>query len=74
MNEIGKMLVGIGILCILVGAALLLGGRIGFPLGRLPGDLSYRGKNFTVFAPVGTSILVSLVLSGILYLVSRFRR
>lgn len=74
MNEIGKALLGIGIVCVLLGAAFLLAGRIGFPLGRLPGDISYRGKNFTVFAPLGTSILVSLILSGILYLVSRFRR
>lgn len=74
MNEIGKALLGIGIVCVLLGAAFLLAGRIGLPLGRLPGDISYRGKNFTVFAPLGTSILVSLLLSGILYLISRFRR
>ena len=73
MNEIGKALVGIGILCALVGALLLVAGRIGLPLGKLPGDISYRGKSFTVFAPLGTSIVVSLVLSGILYLISRFR-
>jgi hypothetical protein len=73
MSELGKALVGIGILCVLVGLALLIGARLGLPLGRLPGDLSYRGKNFTVFAPLGTSILVSLVLSAILYLISRFR-
>lgn len=74
MNEIGKTLIGIGILCVLLGAALLLAGRAGLPLGRLPGDISYRGKNFSVFAPLGTSILISLVLSAILYLISRFRR
>lgn len=74
MNEIGKVLIGIGILCVLAGTALLIAGRLGVPLGRLPGDISYRGKGFTVFAPLGTSILVSLILSGILYLVSRFRR
>ncbi len=74
MSELGKALVGIGILCVLVGLALLIGARLGLPLGRLPGDFLYRGKNFTVFAPLGTSILVSLVLSAILYLISRFRR
>jgi hypothetical protein len=74
MNEIGKTLVSVGVLCVLAGAAFLLASRIGLPWGRLPGDISYRGKNFTVFAPLGTSILVSLVLSGVLYLIARFRR
>ena len=74
MNDIAKLLIGIGILCVLLGAALLVAARIGLPLGRLPGDISYRGKNFTVFAPLGTSILVSIVLSAILFLISRFRR
>lgn len=74
MNEIGKALVGIGVLCVLLGAGLLLAARVGLPLGRLPGDISYRGKNFTVFAPLGTSILISLLLSAILYFISRFRR
>jgi len=74
MNEIGRALVEIGILCVLLGAALLLAGHIGVPLSRLPGDISYRGKNFKVFAPLGTSIVVSLLLSGILYVISRFRR
>jgi hypothetical protein len=53
---------------------LLLAARIGLPLGRLPGDISYRGKNFAVFAPLGTSILISLLLSVVFYLISRFRR
>lgn len=74
MNEIGKALLGFGVVCVLVGAVLVVAGRIGLPLGRLPGDISYRGKSFTVFAPLGTSILISLVLSGILYLIARFRR
>ncbi len=74
MGELGKALVGIGLLLILVGALLLFATRIGLPLGRLPGDISYRGKNFTVFVPLGTSILVSLLLSAILYLFTRFRR
>jgi hypothetical protein len=74
MSELGKALIGIGLLLVLVGALVLLAGRIGLPLGRLPGDISYRGKNFTIFAPLGTSILVSVLLSLILYLFTRFRR
>jgi len=74
MAELGKALLGLGILLVIVGAALLLAGRFGLPLGRLPGDISYRGKNVSVFFPLGTSILVSVVLSVIFYLISRLRR
>ena len=74
MNEVGKMLVGLGLLLALIGALVLLAARIGLPLGRLPGDISYKGKNFSVYVPLGTSILISIVLSVILYLFSRFRR
>jgi len=74
MAELGKALLGLGILLVIVGAALLLAGRFGLPLGRLPGDISYRGKNVSVFFPLGTSILVSVVLSVIFYLISLFRR
>ena len=74
MNELGKALVGFGLLIALIGALVLLAARIGLPLGRLPGDISYKGKNFSVYVPIGTSILISIVLSVILYLISRFRR
>ena len=68
------MLLGIGLLLALIGAAVLLAARIGFPLGRLPGDISYKGKNVSFYFPIGTSILISIVLSLILYFISRFRR
>lgn len=74
MSEIGKALIGIGVICVLLGGGLLLASRVGLPLGRLPGDISYRGKHFTFFAPLGTSILLSVLLSAILYVISRFRR
>ena len=74
MHEIGKALVAVGMLLVLLGGSLLIAARVGLPLGRLPGDISYRGKNFTFFAPLGTSILISVVLSAVLFLISRFRR
>jgi len=74
MNELGKALLGLGLLLAVIGAALLLGGRIGLPLGRLPGDIAYKGKDFSVFFPLGTSILISIVLTALFYLLSRFRR
>jgi hypothetical protein len=74
MNDLGRLLIGIGLLLVVAGGILLLLGRTGFPLGRLPGDISYRGKNVSVYFPLGTSILVSVLLSLVFYLLSRFRR
>jgi hypothetical protein len=74
MNELGKALLGLGLLLALVGALVLLVARTGLPLGRLPGDISYKGRNFSVYVPLATSILISIVLSVILYLFSLFRR
>ena len=73
-GDFGKMLLGLGLLLIVIGAVLVIAARFGLPLGRLPGDVSYRGKNVTCFFPLGTSILISVVLSILLYLISRFRR
>jgi hypothetical protein len=56
------------------GAVLILVGRTGLPLGKLPGDIIYRGKNTTFYFPLVTSILLSIVLSVVLYLLGRFRR
>jgi hypothetical protein len=74
MADFGKVLLGLGLLLVVIGAVLLLAARFELPLGRLPGDISYRGKHVSVFVPLGTSILISLVLSILLYLISRFRR
>lgn len=74
MFELGKAIIGIGLLLVLVGVLVIVAARFGLPLGRLPGDIAYRGKNFSVFIPIGTSILISVVLSLALYLISRFHR
>jgi len=74
MVELGKALLGLGLLLALVGAILLVAAKIGLPLGRLPGDISYKGKSVSVYFPLGTSILISVVLTVIFYLASRFRR
>jgi hypothetical protein len=74
MNDLGRVLIGLGLLLLVAGGLLLLLGRTGLPLGRLPGDISYRGKNMSVYFPLGTSILVSVLLSLVFYLLSRFRR
>jgi len=74
MADLGKMLFGLGLMLVVAGAVLLLAARFGLPLGRLPGDMSYRGRNVSFFFPLGTSIVLSVVLSLILFLISRFRR
>jgi hypothetical protein len=74
MADLGKLLLMLGGLIILIGGVLLLAGRFNLPLGRLPGDITYRGKNTVVYFPLATSIIVSIVLSLILWLINRGRR
>jgi hypothetical protein len=72
--ELGKLLVILGLSLAVTGAVLMLLGRMNLPLGRLPGDFLFRGKNTTVYFPLATSLVVSVALSILLYVVSRWRR
>ncbi len=74
MAEIGRLLVILGVALVVIGGIVMLLGRTGLPLGRLPGDIIYRGKNTTFYFPLATSILVSVVLSLALFLISRLKR
>ena len=74
MNELGKAILGIGVVLVIAGAGILFAARLGLPLGRLPGDIHFRGRNVSVYFPLGTSILVSVVLSALLYLLTHWRR
>jgi hypothetical protein len=74
MFEFGKAILVLGLVVALIGAGIMLAARFGLPLGRLPGDVAFRGKHVSVFFPIGTSILISIVLSLIFYLISRFHR
>ena len=67
------MLLFFGVVLVAVGLALILVGRTNLPIGRLPGDILYRGKHTTFYFPLATSILLSVVLSLILYLIGRIR-
>ncbi len=68
------MLVVLGAIVVVVGVALILMGRTNLPIGRLPGDIVYRGKNTTVYFPLVTSIVVSIVLTIVMYLVGKVRK
>jgi Protein of unknown function (DUF2905) len=72
--ELGKLLIILGAMLVVAGVAVMLLGRLHLPLGRLPGDFLYRGKNTTVYFPLATSVVVSVVLTILLYVVSRWRK
>jgi hypothetical protein len=74
MTEFGKLLIVLGAGLVVAGLLLVTLGRMNLPLGRLPGDIVYRGKNTTFYFPLATSVVVSVVLSILLYLVGRWRR
>jgi hypothetical protein len=74
MVEIGRMLVLFGIALIVIGGIVMLLGRTGLPVGRLPGNILYKGKNTTFYFPLATSVLISIVLSFILYVIGRIKR
>jgi H+/Cl- antiporter ClcA len=74
VSDIGKLLVVAGGVLVIVGLAVMLLGKTGIPLGRLPGDIIYKSKNTVFYFPLATSIVLSVVLSLILYVVSRLRR
>jgi hypothetical protein len=74
MSEVGRIIVILGISLIVIGGVVMLFGRAGLPLGRLPGDIVYKGKNTIFYFPLATSILLSIVLSIVMYLVGRFRQ
>ncbi len=74
MSDIAKLLIVLGVVLLVAGVVLTLLAKSNLPLGRLPGDIVYRGKNTTFYFPLATSLLVSVVLSLVLYVVGRWRR
>ena len=73
MGDIGRMLVILGGVILVVGLIFVLAGKAHLPIGRLLGDIVYRGKNTTFYFPLMTSILLSVILSLVLYVVNRMR-
>jgi hypothetical protein len=74
MSDLGKLLMVFGAVLLVAGLLLTFAGRMNLPLGRLPGDIVYRGKNAVFYFPLVTSLLVSIVLSLIFYLIGRIQR
>jgi hypothetical protein len=73
MSDLGKLLLVFGGAIVVAGAVLLLAGRFNLPLGHLPGDIVYRGKNTVFNFPLTTCIVISVVLSLIFWLFGRHR-
>ena len=69
---IGRMLITLGLVLVAAGLLFTFGGRLPFRIGRLPGDIYVHGKNSTFYFPLVTCILLSIVLSVIMWLVRRF--
>ena len=71
MDQLGRMLVVAGLVLAVIGALLILGPKLGLRLGRLPLDYHFQRGNFSIYVPLGTSILLSLVVSLVLMWFSR---
>ena len=73
-RDLGRLLLILGVALTAVGALFYFSGRLPFRLGRLPGDIVHRGEHTTFYFPIATSILLSIGLSLLVWLVSHFRR
>jgi hypothetical protein len=73
MTEIGRWLIGIGVLLVVIGLVMLAAGRLPW-LGRLPGDILIERDNLTIFIPLGTMLVVSLILTIIANVIARWWR
>lgn len=70
VQAVGKILIIAGLFLVVIGGLLMLSGKIPW-LGRLPGDIVIQKKNFTFYFPLATSILLSILLALVLWLLGR---
>jgi len=71
MEQLGRMLLVMGGILALLGLILMLGPKLPFRLGRLPFDFHYHRDNFSFYFPLGTSILLSLLLTLVFFVLNR---
>jgi hypothetical protein len=74
MQDLGRTLIFLGGVIALVGLVILGLNKMHLPLGRLPGDFKWQGRGWSVAFPLATSILVSVLLSLLFWIVGRMRR
>jgi Protein of unknown function (DUF2905) len=73
-RDLGRIFVLLGLVLAAAGVLLYFSPKLPLRLGRLPGDIVHRGENSTFYFPITTSILVSVVLCLLFWLISQFRR
>ena len=69
--NVGRTLILVGLVLVAAGLFLNLGGKLPFRLGKLPGDISWEGKNGWFYFPVVTCLLLSVIGSFVLWLIQR---
>jgi hypothetical protein len=69
--QLGRLLIGAGLVLVVLGIVFVAAEKLNLPLGRLPGDVTWRGKHTTVYFPVVTCLLLSLLGSLLIWLFSR---
>ncbi len=72
MTELAKVIIILGIVLIIVGLIMLFIQKVPF-LGKLPGDIIIKKENFTFYFPLATSVIISIIVSLILYLIGKFK-
>jgi Protein of unknown function (DUF2905) len=73
MPDLGRIFIFLGILLVVVGVLILGLTRLNLPLGRLPGDFNWRARGWSVSLPLATSLIISVLLSLLLYVIGRIR-
>ncbi len=68
-SDLGRVLIGVGLLIVVVGVVVVIADRLGLPLGRLPGDITFQRGPLTVFAPLVSCLVVSVLLTVIVNVV-----
>jgi membrane associated rhomboid family serine protease len=69
--NLGRSLIALGLLVAVLGALISIGEKLPIRLGRLPGDIFIRGKHSVFYFPLATCLLVSIVLSLVMWLINR---
>lgn len=74
MSDLGRTLILLGTVLVVAGFVLVILGRANLPLGKMPGDIVYRGKSTTFYFPLATCLILSVLLTVMFYVVSRWRK
>lgn len=74
MSDLGRILISLGLLLVVIGIVLAGLSRLNIPLGRLPGDLHWQGRGWSFSFPLATCVLLSVVISLLLWAINHFRR